>query len=199
MKILAFTDIHERLPVLERIKRIIARERVDLAICTGDFTVFGRSTKQMLAAMNTLGVPLVLIHGNHEDEGEVRELVAQYKNIHFVHDVPMTIQGYVFIGFGGGGFLQEEPDLAALERRHAAVFNERTIFLAHAPPYGTALDQVEPGWHTGNQTLVNLIRRRKPLLLLCGHIHECFHVHDELAGTTLINPGPDGEILELDD
>lgn len=199
MRIFAFTDIHERMPLLARIKRIVAREKVDVVVCAGDFTIFGRSTQKMLAAMNSLGAPLVLIHGNHEDESEVRSFLPLYPNIHFVHDAPAVLAGYTFLGFGGGGFSHIEPELVALERRHAAVFSDRTVFLCHAPPYGTALDQVEEGWHTGNKSLVELIRRRKPILVLCGHIHECFHVHDELAGTLMINPGPDGEILDFDD
>jgi hypothetical protein len=199
MRILAFTDIHERPPLLNRLKRIVEAERVDAAVCVGDFTIFGRSTKAMLAAMESFGVPVVLIHGNHEDEQEILQLLPEFPDIHFVHNEPWELRGFTFLGFGGGGFSREESGLEELERRHAGRINERTVFLCHAPPYGTALDEVESGWHTGNETLTRLIRRRKPLLVLSGHIHECFHNHDELAGTTLINPGPEGEIIDLEE
>ena len=199
MKLLAFTDIHEDARLLERIKTTAREERVDLIVCTGDFTIFGRSGKKMLAAIDNLGAPVILIHGNHEDEEEVATLVKSCKNITFAHMRAKDVGGYRFIGYGGGGFRTHEPELEELERKLANQFNERTIILSHAPPYGTKLDEVDDDWHVGNQSLTALIRRRKPLLVLCGHIHECFHKHDQLAQTTLIDPGPDGEIIILDD
>lgn len=199
MKLLAFTDIHEDMRTLARIKRHIADERIDLAVCTGDFTVFGRSTKRVLEAMDSLGVPLILIPGNHEDDEEVAQLAQRCKNIHWAHERFVDVKGLRFFGFGGRGFSRREPDLEALERRHAKEFTANTIVLCHAPPYNTALDEVDAGWHVGNESLRELIMRRKPMLVLCGHIHECFHSHDTLAGTTLINPGPDGEIIEVEE
>jgi uncharacterized protein len=199
MKILAFTDIHENLVLLRRIKTVIAKEQVNLAVCTGDFTIFGRSTKKMLTEMDNLGVPLVLIPGNHEDEEEVKTLLEHYKNIHSADQRVLDIAGLRFIGFGSHGFQRREPELEALEQRLAKEFTERTIFLCHAPPYGTHVDELEPGWHAGNESLTDLIKRRKPMLVLCGHLHECFHVHDVVAGTPIINPGPDGEIIEVED
>jgi uncharacterized protein len=184
---------------LQRIKKLIVQEHIDLAVCTGDFTIFGRSTKKMLTEMNNLGVPLVLIPGNHEDEEEVRTLLKQFKNIHNVDHTLLDIAGVRFIGFGSHGFQRIEPELELLEENMAKQFNDRTIFLCHAPPYGTAVDELEPGWHAGNESLTKLIKRRKPMLVLCGHLHECFHIHDMVAGTPIINPGPDGEIIEVDD
>jgi uncharacterized protein len=198
MKLLAFTDIHDDMAMLSRIKMIIARERVDLAVCMGDFTVFGRGMKRMLQGMDNLGVPLVLIHGNHEDEEEILSLLKSCKNIHWAHERVVDIKGLRFIGFGGHGFRRREPGLEVLEKRLAKEFNDRTIFLCHAPPHGTTADEVDEDWHVGNQSLTELIKRRRPLLALCGHIHETFHAHDNIAGTIIINPGPDGEILDID-
>lgn len=199
MKLYAFTDIHENIAMLAKIKQRIKQHNVDLAICTGDFTVFSHATKKMLTAMNDLGVPLVLIPGNHDDEDEIMSLLPQMKNIHYAHETVITVKGIKFFGFGSRGFSREEPELERLEEEYADEFDERTIVLCHAPPYGTKLDEVDPGWHVGNETLTRLVRRRKPMLVLTGHIHECFHQHDSIGGTVAINPGPDGEIIEVDD
>lgn len=199
MKLLAFSDLHEDMRALAKIKAAIPKEKVDLAVCAGDFTVFGRSTKKMLAAINDLGVKVVLIHGNHEDEDEVMALLPQFPNIVWAHEQVVDEMGLRFIGFGGHGFHRREVELEELEKRFADKFNERTIFICHAPPHGTTLDEVDADWHVGNESLTQLIKRRKPLVVFAGHIHECFHRHDSLAGTTLINPGPDGEIIEVED
>jgi uncharacterized protein len=196
MRILAFTDLHENTRALERIKQ--AAKSVDLVLCVGDFTIFGRSMKRMLTQLNSLGVPVVLIHGNHEDEEEVTEHLDGLQNIHFVHLQVLDLMGLRFMGFGGHGFSRREQELEAFEKASADKFNERTVFLCHAPPYGTTLDEVSEDWHVGNESLTQLIRRRKPMLVLAGHIHECFHAHDTLGSSVLINPGPDGEIIEVE-
>ncbi len=199
MKLLAFTDTHEDPRVFARLRRIIKQERIDLAACVGDFTIMSRATGAMLREIDTLGVPVVLIHGNHEDEEEVVQELSRCENIVWAHERLVTVKGVPFVGFGGGGFRHREPALERLERELGDRIDGRTVVLCHAPPAGTALDEVSDDWHVGNESLRDLIKRRKPMLTLCGHIHECFHVHDTLAGTTVINPGPDGEIIELDD
>jgi uncharacterized protein len=199
MKILAFSDLHENMKALEKIKAAVPREQVDLIVCVGDFTVFGRSTKKMLQAINDLGKPVVLIHGNHEDEDEVAGLVEGFPNIMNAHLRIVDTQGLRFMGFGGRGFSQHEPELEEFERKNAESFDSKTIFLCHAPPYGTTLDEVDEDWHVGNESLTELIKRRRPLIVFSGHIHECFHRHDSVAGTILINPGPDGEIIEVEE
>jgi len=199
MKLLAFTDLHGQNAHLERIRRAIARHKPDVVACVGDFTVFGRSTREMLSLINDLAAPVILIHGNHEDEDEVRELLPLFPNIHFVHLAAVELFGITFVGFGGGGFSRVEPVLERFAKQHPDVFGKNTVILCHAPPYETLLDEVDVGWHVGCETLSSIIRRHRPLLALSGHIHECFHVHDTLAGVTLINPGPDGELIEIDD
>ena len=81
MKLIAFTDFHENMQMLQRIKQAIAQEKPDVAVCAGDFTTFARSTKKVLTELNNLGVPLVLIHGNHDDEDETVMLLQNLKNL----------------------------------------------------------------------------------------------------------------------
>jgi Icc-related predicted phosphoesterase len=197
MRILAFSDLHENMKALARLK--VAAKKADVIICAGDFTVFGRSTEKMLREIDALGAPVVLIHGNHEDEDEVVSHLPKFKNIHWAHGKVIELVGFTFFGFGGHGFHRREPELEQFEQQLGDKIGSHTIILCHAPPYGTTLDEVDEGWHVGNESLTKLIRRRKPLLAFCGHIHECFHKHDSIAGTTVINPGPDGEFIEVED
>ncbi|MDD9954543.1 MAG: metallophosphoesterase [Candidatus Woesearchaeota archaeon] len=198
MKLLAFVDTHEHPKAFIHLRKLVKAEQPDIALCMGDFTIFGRKTKEMLAQLDTLGLPVVLIHGNHEDEDEILPFLPKHKNLHWAHGQMVDLLGLRFFGFGGGGFSQQEEELEFLEEQLADQFHEKTIVLTHAPPYETALDEVQPGWHVGNESLAALIRRRLPLLVLSGHIHQCFHEHDALHGVPLINPGPDGEIIEVD-
>lgn len=198
MKLLVFTDTHGQEGAMERFKDIIEQESPDLAVCAGDFTFFGTGIEEYLVGFDGLGLPVVLIHGNHEDGEEVARICEGLANVTFVHGRVEIVCGLKFFGFGGHGFSRIEPELEALLEEHEAAIDSGTIVISHPPPLGTALDEVEPGWHVGCESLNRLIKKCRPMLVLCGHIHECFHERDTLYGTMIINPGPDGEMIEVE-
>jgi uncharacterized protein len=56
---------------------------------------------------------------------------------------------------------------------------ERSVWLFHAPPYGTGLDIVYDGKahrdrHVGSLAVRDAIKHQQPYLFLCGHIHETY-------------------------
>lgn len=77
--------------------------------------------------------------------------------------------------------------------RLAGISNpSRTIYLFHAPPFGTALDLAGRG-HVGSRAIRGFIEAKQPPLTLHGHIHESPYVsskwHDSIGNTLCINPG----------
>jgi Icc-related predicted phosphoesterase len=82
-------------------------------------------------------------------------------------------------------------ELEALARRTSP---SRTIYVCHAPPYGTALDTVR-GRHAGSKAIRQFIETYQPPLTLHGHIHEApqtSHRYAEQIGRTwAVNPGHD--------
>lgn len=62
------------------------------------------------------------------------------------------------------------------------------VVIAHNPPKDTGLDLITSGFHVGSPLIRDFIERRKPLLVVSGHIHESFAV-ETLGPTTLVNPG----------
>jgi Icc-related predicted phosphoesterase len=71
----------------------------------------------------------------------------------------------------------------------------RTIYVCHAPPADTPLDQMPGGRHVGSKALRAFIERRTPPLTLHGHIHEApqlsGHYAARLGSTWSVNPGHD--------
>ena len=52
--------------------------------------------------------------------------------------------------------------------------------------------------HHGNKSIRKFIDQKKPLLNICGHLHETEGKKQVINKKTLtINPGPDGVILEV--
>jgi Icc-related predicted phosphoesterase len=71
------------------------------------------------------------------------------------------------------------------------------VLICHAPPYGTALDQVKPGLHAGSTAMRDFIEKVQPAYFFCGHIHEAEGVAIELGATQAQNVGKKARILEL--
>jgi len=203
MQIYAFTDLHGNTKALSQVKEAVQREKPDLVICCGDLTVFEHETKPLLSRVNLLHVPVLMLHGNHEAEERFRKACKEFPRITFLHKDIVTIDGWTFLGFGGGGFEERYPELEEWTKSKAfkAVDWSRAVFLSHAPPYGTTLDNVGEGkeeWHVGSKTLTTIIKKHHPCLVLAGHIHECFHAEDKIGKTFIANPSPHGKLFNLE-
>jgi Icc-related predicted phosphoesterase len=74
--------------------------------------------------------------------------------------------------------------------------NNKTIIAIHQPPLGLDLDVCIDGRRVGSQSVFNFIKEKQPLCVLCGHIHESYHVSGiwktTLGKTTIIQPGQRG-------
>ncbi|WP_252901414.1 metallophosphoesterase family protein [Vulcanisaeta sp. JCM 14467] len=63
------------------------------------------------------------------------------------------------------------------------------MLVSHYPPYGTNVDKAWNGEHIGSKSVRKLIEDIKPLVVLCGHVHESRGI-DKLGSTVIVNPGP---------
>ena len=72
------------------------------------------------------------------------------------------------------------------------------MLVCHAPPYGTALDQIKPGLHAGSTAVREFIERHQPEHFFCGHIHEAEGAAIKIGNTRARNVGKKGYLLELD-
>jgi hypothetical protein len=85
----------------------------------------------------------------------------------------------------------EEIDIAerAMEGWKDAMAYRTTIFVPHAPPAKTSVDKIASGHHVGSSAVRTFIEKRKPTLVVCGHIHESRGI-DSIGPTTIVNCGP---------
>ena len=83
MKILFFSDTHGDDKALE-ILRNRAKD-VDGIVCAGDISIMERDLKKVMKKLNSFGKPLLMIHGNHEDEEGLKDLCEKHENITFLH------------------------------------------------------------------------------------------------------------------
>ncbi len=194
MRILAFCDTHGSNAHLGSLKKKAAN--ADIAICAGDFTVFEQGIRAKIRDIDSLGIKVYLIHGNHESQGTVRALCEQSKRITFIHKKTAQCNGWKIAGWGGGGFSLEDREFESCFMGLEKENNSRLIFVTHGPPYNTLLDKLY-NEHTGNKSYLRVLKRVKPVLWVCGHIHENKYKTEQRGQTLLVNPGPKGLIVEV--
>jgi uncharacterized protein len=199
MKILAFTDTHLSETAINKIKK--KAKKADILVCAGDISWFGMDLRKILRDLNKIGKPVYVIPGNHEEPGtKMKNICSKLKNVYYVHKMVKKINGYKFFFWGGGGFAQIDK---ALEKRMVLFKktikkDDQIIFVTHGSPFKTELDYLDWAGHVGCKSQRKFIRQFKPLLHISGHLHENMHKQQVLfKKTLLVNPGPDGTILEI--
>ena len=122
-----------------------------------------------------------------------------YVNLHNSYKI---LGSYVFLGFGGSTItpfntLFEFAD-DVIERSLLSLYNsakqagpevQSYILITHVPPYGTKCDVAYNGVNIGSKGVRKFIDVAKPLLAICGHVHESRCV-DRVGSTVIVNPGP---------
>lgn len=197
MKFLTFTDVHEDRKYLQELVKRASKPDIDFVICAGDFSTFGRGMEVVLKSFNDLGKKLYLIPGNHEEHLELDETLQDYPYCIFLHHQAVKIDDYIFLGYGGGGFAQEDAAFRKVSREWYGKYNGKKIVLVtHMPPFGNKTDFLNKN-HVGSKDYRKFIERIKPKLVICGHLHETVGEVDKIGETKVVNPGWNGMVIEL--
>jgi Icc-related predicted phosphoesterase len=197
VRIIAFTDIHG---AYEKVVRVLGSEETfDAVILGGDLTTGGsaREARDAVRLMLDFQKPVLAVAGNMDPQPVEDELRALGISI---DGCGRVIDGVGFFGVSAAPIsplntpneITEEEILLRAERGWSAVEGcRRTVFVPHAPPAGT-LDRIRNGRHVGSTAVREFIERRKPDLVVCGHIHEARGI-DHIGATTAVNCGPAGK------
>jgi uncharacterized protein len=198
LKLLIFSDIHNNWKTLEQILGVEA----DCYISAGDQVSWGKGLDRCGQILKTRGDKVWVLPGNHESAAQIAALCEQFGLNNF-HERSFQAGRYHVAGLGYSsptpfdtpGEYSEE----ALAVRLAPFASLHPLVLVcHAPPYGTALDQVRPGLHAGSTAVRDFINTHQPEYFFCGHIHEAEGVGIDLGKTRARNVGEKAYLLELD-
>ncbi len=198
MRLLCFADLHESVAALKALHAQVKAAKPDAVVCAGDFTVFEQQLEPMLGRIDALGVPVFLVHGNHETEEGVRKAVKRCRRIRFIHKKILRHGDVTLMGWGGGGFDARDAPFERWVKANDRLIRAagRVVLVVHAPFFGTELDDL--GSHCGNRSFSDFIKARKNVILgVCGHFHECAGKEDRLGKATVINPGPRGRVVDI--
>ncbi len=182
MKILALSDLHADEELLDRLRAISARNSYDLVLFVGDLT--NRGPVSYAEEAVSLFPKCFAVHGNMDTP----EVAAKLEELGVsLHGRKVKLGEWNLVGLGGSNKtpfstpseLSEEEIESALAK---AGVNEFSILVSHPPPYGVfdAVGQI----HVGSQSVRKSIELRKPILAICGHIHE--YEGKQILGETLV-------------
>lgn len=197
MNIFALSDFHENLKALKKAKE--RSKEGEIIICHGDLTNWGRNLDKMVKEVCSWGKPALFLHGNHESEKEMRDAVKKYDNAVFLHMASYRIGKYLIFGYGGGGFSKTEEGFENASEKFAKEIkkDDIVVMVTHGPPYGSKVDKLGDLGHRGCKSYTDFIDKHKPMLWICGHLHETFGIIDIRKNTVIANPGPEGRILKV--
>ena len=198
LKLQIFSDIHNDWKTLERLLGVQA----DCYISAGDQVSWGRGLVACGKLFQPLADKVYVLPGNHESAEQIAAFCARF-GLHDFHGRHWQAGKWHIAGLGYSSPTPfdtpgeySEADLAARLERFAELVP--LVLICHAPPYGTALDQVNPGLHAGSTAVREFIERHQPEYFFCGHIHEAEGVAIEIGRTRARNVGKRGFLLELD-
>ncbi len=200
MLIYAVADIHSKLQKIETVKNNINRFKPDVLVIAGDLTQYfnPQPTIEHIAA---LAISTIIVRGN-SDLKKVETMLAPFSNIFTPHLAVKKILGYSFVGLNGTIPIPFRSQISLTEKwshQIEPLLNRQTVLVAHPPPRGT-LDSVLFNLHAGCPKIREVIFAQRPLLYICGHIHESSGT--QILGETVVvncSIGREGEgaLIEL--
>ncbi len=198
MKILALADIHGS---FDKVEQILARESgYNAVILAGDITTHGTAldARNAIKQFQRFQQPVFAVAGNMDapesdeafDEMGVgingRGMMFDQVGIFGVSASPFTPMNTPY------EISEEELALRAHAGWKDVQSARTTIFVPHAPPLNTRLDELPGGRHVGSAAIRKFIEQFQPAVVICGHIHEARGI-DTLGRSTMVNCGPAGK------
>lgn len=197
MKLLAFSDLHRD---RGRARRLVERaDEADIVIGAGDFASFHLGLSRTIEPLSSISAPTVLVPGNNESESALWRASADWTSATVLHGEAREIGGVTFFGLGGGIPVTPFPwgfDLSEEEASEKLTgCPDGAVLVVHSPPKGHV--DVAFGRHLGSESILRAIEERRPPIVVCGHIHQCWGEESQIGTSRVVNAGPDGIMLEL--
>lgn len=205
LKILAAGDLHGDTKSTERLAERATKEDVDLVILCGDLTRgelqdFEKFNKNLISPFVKRGHKVLFIPGNH-DSFATADFIAQVYGISNIHGYAAEYKGIGIFGCGGANIgiegLTEREIFTTLEKGFKRVSQlDKKIMVTHVHPSGGKIEKFSQ-FVPGSEGVNTAIKKFKPDVLLCSHVHEAEGVEESVGKTKIVVVGKQGKILEL--
>ncbi|MCP8306431.1 MAG: metallophosphoesterase [archaeon] len=188
MKLLAISDVHGNSGVLKWLTEL--GRYADLLIVAGDVADWGdvEFFRNFYKVISEKGIETFFVPGNHDPDYEL-----SLPNVSNLHGNAVDFDGSIFCGIGGSNptpfNTPFELDDSQADELISRLPPKVDVLVSHASPYNTRCDRSYRGDHIGSTPVRRFIKKTKPKVVICGHVHEGRST-DLLGDTLIVNPGP---------
>jgi len=197
VKILAFSDLHRDRNQAAKLADLAGA--ADVVIGAGDFASVRLGLGKAIEPLKAINKPTVLVPGNNETHEELLNACREWRSAVVLHGDGAQIDGVSFYGLGGGVPVTPFPWSFDLSEREADEkledCPEGCVLVVHSPPKGY-VDEAH-GRHMGSEAILAAIEAKRPVLAVCGHIHQAWGQEATIGATPVVNVGPEGRFFEV--
>jgi len=174
MRIQCAADFHGRKERYDAFLHGVERNSPDMVILAGDIN----SSPHFSKFLEDIHVPILTVSGNMDS---VMTKTLLEKHTIFIDGKRLIKKGISFVGISSQSdkfYCMEEKKWMSLEDISI------DILITHVPPKGM-MDKMMLGFHIGSKWIQELVRKKKPRLVICGHVHENYGYVEK--GTVVVN------------
>jgi len=198
MRLLLSSDIHCDATAA---RSLVTRSAdADVLVCAGDLAVMRKGLQGTVDVLSGTPAPAVLVAGNGESAEELADACSAWPTARVLHGSGCELGGVRFWGVGGATPVTPFGDWSydLTEAEAEALLEgcpDGAVLVTHSPPHGH-VDRAG-GHHLGSRAVLAAIRRTRPRLVVCGHIHGCWTQESWEGDTRIVNAGPRGIWVEV--
>jgi len=195
VKIFGFADFHGNIESARRASHLVSLERPGLVVVAGDLANRDmRLAEQILEELSKSVQKVFFVPGNMDEPS-----LANWRDterIVCLHSKAIAHDQVLFVGLGGSVTSLFRTPFEFVEAEASQVLaqvaqprpSQDVVLVSHCPPKGTKLDLAGGTRHVGSEAVRSFIEERKPMLVICGHIHEARGV-DWVGQVPVVNVG----------
>jgi len=200
MKILAAGDIHGDSRLAKKLASRAKKEKVDLVVLCGDLTYAETSTSGIIGPFVKNNNKVILIPGNHETVATA-DFLADLYDVTNLHGYSIKMKNIGLFGCGSANIglfqLSEKEIYDLLKKGYDKIKDKKKkIMITHVHPAGSLMEKFT-NIFPGSTGVEKAIKRFKPDILICSHVHEAEGIEEKIGKTRVINVGRAGKIIEL--
>jgi uncharacterized protein len=200
MRILAAGDLHGDINAAKKLAEKAKKAKVDLVVLSGDLTYGEISTKGLIGPFKKAKQKVLIIPGNHESPATTSALAEIY-GLTDLHGYSMKVGDVGIFGAGSANIgifqLDEREIYDLLDKGFKKIKStKKKIMVTHCHPDYTLMSKMS-NVVPGSKGIARAIKKFKPDIAICSHIHEAEGIEEKIGNTTLINVGKKGKVIEI--
>ena len=202
MKILAAGDLHGDISVARALANKADKEKVDLVVLAGDITGDDTLLPGVISPFLEKKKRVLFVPGNHESMATA-DFIADFYGITNLHGYSVKYQNVGIFGCSGNNIgvhqISEDEIFSLLKKGFEKVKNlKKKVMVTHVHPSDRKIGKFgHPLVREGSEGIRKAVKKFKPDILICSHIHEAAGIEEKLGKTKIINVGTEGKIIEI--